>query len=199
MSSSYYKMFKVPMWLTIQQNDEDKVNAVLDWCKSKGALHQPWPANSYKKAIQGYASKGWKEYLKEGSNLPPQLVMMSAVEHTKNSISITSQLVFTNPVHRLNRVIKSDADYARIYNELLQAQQPIVLSQIFQIAERSHKEKGNYMLWVTEEPAPRNLLSILAERVITVGESEDSDINIKEVEIDDLPDFLEDQFTELLK
>lgn len=198
MSSSYYKMFKVPVWVLVQELSKQKTKVVLDWFRDSEALLQEWPANTYKDTVLGYANKGWRDYVQPGQILPAQLVMMSATEHVKNTVGITSQLIYTSPVHRLDRKMNKDEDYARLFNEILNSQQPIVLSQIFQVAERSHRERGNHVVWVTPAPAPKNILSILSDKVITVGEGDDCEINIAGVKIKELSEFLEQKFQELI-
>lgn len=199
MAMFYYKTYKVPMWVVLQPTQ--KKTTLLKWFKQAEAHLQPWPSSSFGETLLSYRNKGWRPHLPKEFPfvLNPQLLAVAATEHVKKTLGITSQIAFQAPPHHTNRKMESEADFERVFDELLTAQAPINLSQMFQVGEKCHQEgRRNYKVFVSEAPVNKNVLTNIADRVITIGESDDCDINVAKVNAREAPKFLERSFQELL-
>jgi len=199
MSMFYYKTMKVPMWIIL--NKTQKQNTILKWFQEAEANLQPWPSATFKDTLLAFRNKGWRKFLPTDGEyvLNPQLLAVAATEHVKKTLGVTSQIAFRVPTHHANRTITNDDSYARVFDDLLLNQAGINLSQMFQVGEKCHREgRKNYSLFVTEAPCNRNVLTSIADRVITIGETDDCDINVSKVNAKETPKFLERSFQELL-
>ena len=92
------------------------------------------------------------------------------------------------PPHRLERKILDDSDYERVFNDLLMLETDTGLSQVFQLGE----VKVN--AFVTEGPAPKNLLTRMARRVINVGDDPQNELCLGKVKLDSIPEAIENFF-----
>jgi hypothetical protein len=194
-------MFSVPLWVIMQPNGKEKT--IEKWFDQSGAKIQPWPAATFKDTVMKYANKGWKHIFPKNPGeqyvLPSQFVMMAIADHVRETLGPTSIVSFNFPVHRLDRRIRTDVDFVRIFDEVFETQSDIVIAQAFQIAEYCYREGAqNTHVWFTQAPCQKNILTRISERVITIGEDEKSDINVKEVKAAKIPDFLEEQFETLV-
>jgi hypothetical protein len=178
-----------------------RAKAVLDFFEAGGARTQPWPANSYPKALYAYRGRGYAHVLPENGRytLDTALLQRSASEHLKAEIGPTSYLAgsVSIPVGHLNRVVEQESDLVTIFNDLLSLEDPIALSQIFQVAERCHRnDKPQPRVWVTPGPAPKGLLTRVSDRVITIGDEPNNDFPVGRLTKEQLNESLEQLFAE---
>ena len=188
------------MWVVLRPTQ--KQTTILKWFEQAEAHFQNWPSSTFKETLMAHRNKGWHKFLPDNGEpyfLNPQLLAVAAAEHIKTSLSPRSQIAFRAPPHHVNRHVTSEADYERIFDEVLENQDTIGLSQIFQIGELCHNErKKNYKVFLTEEPCNKKVLTAIADRVITIGEDDSCDINVASVNARETPKFLERSFQELL-
>jgi len=202
MPMTYYKTFRVPYWVIVYDNS--KIRTIFSWFEKKDARIQEWPTRGFKDAVLSFKKQGWHHIFPKNPEdsfvLHPQLTMMAVEKHLKNIFGPTAVIQFTYPVHRIERTIASDSDYTRIFNEVLALQSPIALSQIFQIAERCHNDRpsSREILWITPAPCVENVLTVLSERVIRVGEGEGYDLDVSNIAAKQIPKFFEEKLTELI-
>jgi hypothetical protein len=200
MAQVYHKLFKVPVWVILNTMTGKKNDAVQDWFAAAEARIQPWPANSYPKTLFGFREKGYAHALPEGKfNLDVALLQRSASEHVKSILGPTSYLAgsVTLPHNRINRSVTGAADLVTIFNDLLSLEDPIALSQIFQVAELCHRDDVKQAkVWVTAGPAPKGILTRIADRVITIGDEPSNDIVVKGLTKEEISDALSNYFKE---
>jgi hypothetical protein len=198
MAMIYNKVFKAPLWVVIKKGPKSK--QITNWFTEHGAKLIEWPSNSYKETLESYKKKGWADVFSGPKVIiPPQLLIMSANEHAKQTLSPNAQLVFDVSIGRLNRVIESGDDYSVLFNNILKWQPRINLSQVFQIGELCHNEyTTRHSVLVTNEPCDKTILTELALKVITIGKGVDCEINIEKAEKDKLEDFLEAEITNFI-
>ena len=194
---------KVPVWVILQNyEDKEKMGEILSWFKEAEVYARPWPSTSFKDTLLAFRNKGWQHEIPKDESeyvVNPQLLALAAAEHVKKTLGATSQISFKVPPHHTSRRVKSDADYPRMFDDLLLNQPQIVLSQMFQVGERCHQEgKQNYRVWLTMEPCNRSLLTSISDRVITVGEGDDANINTKNVDTASVREYLEREFSFIL-
>lgn len=197
---TYLKSYKVPTWVIIE--DGPKAKAVAAFFEKQGGLNQVYPSGTFVNKIESLKNRGYHHIWENPDRviLPPDFLMRAASEHMKDCVTSTSLLAFNNALlARIERQIKSPEDYPKLMDAVLYLQPDINLSQSFQIKERCFRETGvNYTVFYSVSPANKNVLQRVAETVITVGEGDGSDINIKEVESKNIKKFLE-KFTEQKK
>jgi hypothetical protein len=200
MAMSYHKVFKVPTWVILNQMTKGRSKAVAEWFAEAGALNQPWPGNSFPDAVFAYRGKGYAHALPEKQRfiLPVDLLLRAASEHVKTVLGPTSYLAGSVglPPGQLNRVVEKPEDLVNIFNDLISLEDPIALSQVFQVAERCYREEAPklYPCWVTAGPAPKSLLTRISGRVITVGDEPSNDVVVGELAKDQLFETLEQFF-----
>jgi len=200
MSMVYHKLFKVPVWVVLNKMTSKRNDAVQDWFDEAEARHQAWPANSYPKTLYSYRNKGYAHALPKGKfTLDVALLQRSASEHVKMVLGPTSMLAgsVTLPHNRVNRSVTQDSDLVTIFNDILSLEDPIAMSQIFQVAELCHRDDVKQSkVWVTIGPAPKGLLTRIADRVITVGDEPSNDICTGDLKKEDIPEALSNYFKE---
>lgn len=197
MGMSYYKVFRVPFWGILDKTSKNK--EIIEWFKTAEARIQPWPGNGFKDKLESFAKQGWAHVWKEKTVLiPPQLLARALEEYVRETMSPFVNVQF-NAVHRIDRVIRKDSDYEKIFNEILNMQDPITSSQMFQVGEICHDENRRVrpQLWLTETPCDKVVISKIAERVFTIGNDASCDINVKSVKADKIDEFLNKKMVEL--
>lgn len=202
MAMAYHRVFKVPTWIVINDMTKARAKAVMAWLKEAEAYPVEWPAKTFPKALLEYRNKGYAHALPEYPFvLETTLLIRAAAEHLKNVIGPTSYLAgsVNMPTNRLNRRAENDTDLVTIFNDLLSLEDPIALSQIFQVQERCFREDTKrHFAWVSTGPGvPKNLLTRIADRVITIGDDPTNDLCVGEVEKDELTTKLEQFFAQL--
>lgn len=200
MTSIYYKTFRVPIWVILQKTQKE--NTVVNWFKERGAFVRDWPAETFKDTILGFRNRGWKHHLPKEMPyvLNPQLLAVAATEHVRETMGVGAQISFHVPPHHVDRSINTEKDYERVFNALLLNQDPVTLSQMFRVAELCHHggQGKNHVVFLTKEPCNKNVLTVISDRVITVGDGDDADINLSKVNAREAKKYLESQFTALL-
>ena len=202
MAMSYHKVFKVPAWIVLDSMTRGRRKVIHKWMANAEARVQDWPGNTYAKALYEYRNKGYSHALPvEGPFvLETQLLMRSASEHIKVSLGPTSYLAgsVSHPADRINRNVKDSGDLTTIFNDLLSLEDPIALSQIFQVAENCFRDDVKVSrVWVTDGPAPKNLLTRIADRVITIGDEPNNDIVVDGLNEEQVSEKLEEFFSKL--
>lgn len=201
MAMAYHRVFKVPVWIILDKMTKGRRSTVLEWMASAEARVQEWPAQSYPAALYEYRKKGYAHAIPDGDFvLDTQLLIRSAAEHIKNVLGPTSYLggSVSQPASRLDRSIKSNEDLVTIFNDLLSLEDPISLSQIFQVAEKCHRDDIKVSrVWVSNGPVPKSLLTRIADRVITIGDEANNDVVIDGLKEDKVFEKLDEVFATL--
>jgi len=201
MAMAYHRVFKVPVWIVLEKMTKGRRATILEWMASAEARVQEWPAQSYPKALYEYRNKGYAHALPTGKfTLDTQLLVRSAAEHIKTVLGPTSYLggSVSQPTNRLDRTVEKDDDLVTIFNDLLSLEDPISLSQIFQVAEKCHRDDIKISrVWVTNGPVPKNLLTRIADRVITIGDEANNDVVVDGLKEDQVFERLDKVFTTL--
>lgn len=190
MAITYHKAYKVPLWIVVSSDCSEEVKGwAADWCSDTGALRQDWPAATYVDTLYSFRSRGYQAAIPVGKSfiLETGLLLRSADAHVKKTISELSKLggSVSVPPHQLDRNVHSEADLATIFNDLLSLEDPIALSQIFQVGERCFNETTfgkQYRAFYSVGDAPKGLLVRLADRIVTIGDISQSDISFGEMD-----------------
>lgn len=201
MPMSYYKVFRVPCWVVLDQTTKSK--AVLEYFRERGGRVQEWPGLKFQKYVEALKNKGFS-YVWESKplSLPEILVNRALNDLVLEEVNPYANHSFDRRlIHRINRMVKSDSDFVRIFDELVNQQEAIVLSQLFQVAEICHDDaKTNKpQLWVTEKPCNTSAINKIADKILTIGDTASHDINIKNVKKDKLEEYLDKKMVELFK
>lgn len=190
MAMTYNKTYRVPTWVVLNKTGAKKQKKALQVLTEAGAKVKEWPAATFGEFLLTFRNKGYASHLPKEFPyfLDPALMLRAAGEHVKNVLGPTSNLsgAFSSPANRLNRKIESEADYERLFNQILDLEDPISLSQMFQIAENCHSGYNEATVFVTVGPVPKNLLTKVANKVITIGDDADNDIVTEEAKLEEL-------------
>jgi uncharacterized protein YerC len=179
----------VPNWIVVGDLVPDSLKATIsEWCAATGALKQDWPARSFKDTLYSFRNKGYSDQIKINQPfvIDPSLLLRAAGEHLKVSVSENSKLggSVSVPISQIDRKVNSESDLEVIFNDLLAVEDPISLSQIFQINERCHETSRfgkTYTAFYSLVGAPKALVSRVADRVVEIG----SDIPLSDDETED--------------
>lgn len=131
----YDRAYKIPKYVfLLDLNTSQKVRRdVALELLTKGYKHFDWPAAKFMEVLGGYARKGYHEVLNQKPPffLDRPLATRSIIDTLKtfnpypgldNAVSYT----------KVNMRVETEADYPRIFNEFLNLNDDITLSQIFQ-------------------------------------------------------------------
>lgn len=184
MSHIYNQTFRVPIWVVVNTKSQGHRSAVAEYLSENGALEQPWPADTYVNTVKELTKKGWAHAIGPTPFvLDPGFIMVSVASHVNSTLGANKMVNFassTSPWHHMiSRSINSDADYTRIFNEIMCLQDTITLSHMFSVAERCHSDgKKTYVFYTVGEPVTKVLHSF-SNNVIVVGEVGDISISDK--------------------
>lgn len=197
MSLVYHRTFYVPLWVIIEECKNK--SKVIKWLTENDALGVPWPSLTFKDTAESFRSRGWSEYLDSEIALPVEFVMRAAVEHVQKT-NPTAQLIPYKTLTGINRRDKTKEGYTNIFDELLLSCEPINLSQIFMVQEKAHHpNRESFKVWFTEDPCNKKVLTMISNKVITVGERDGVDINVEGLSKNELNQTLEEKLGETLK
>jgi len=199
MAMSYYKTFRVPFWVILDKTG--KSESILEWFKNAEAKNQEWPAIGFDKTLEEQKKKGWAHVFEEKNVIiPPQLLAKSVGEHVNEVMSPFARFDY-NALHRIDRSYEKTSDCTRMFNDIIAVQDSLILSQAFKVAETCFDESKAVrpMLWITEGPCERSVISKIADRVITIGNGAGFDLNIKQVKEDKMDEFLSKKMVEIYK
>lgn len=168
----YDQAFFVKKWI-ICTGLNDKQKEVLSKIIPKKVVINKWLAAEYKDELLSYAKEGYAEQVHQ--KMPFFLDMVLAL---RAAISLTrkangnAQLSPKVPYqHLLDRRMTCEADYERLFNEILSANDDITLSQIFGLAENTAD------IWLTFDGCERVIRKV-ARQVVTVGNGENFEVNL---------------------
>lgn len=201
MAMIYDGVFKVPVWITLDDMSKQKTRIVGKWLEGAGAMFMEWPGKTFPEFLMSYRNKGYEHAL---PNYPfvldPNLLTRAVSDHIKQSIASTSYLggSISIPVSRLDRKVTSNDDVTKLFNTVMDLEDPIAVSQMFRIRELCHNEHGRqYKAWYSNGPAPKKLLNKVASSVISVGDGDECDLSLKDVTKDELESKLTDFFNNI--
>lgn len=168
MSFIYAKPYKVPMWVVID-TDRAAGEQISQELKDDGGLMIAWPAITFAATVKSLSLQGWAH--ETDRTMPFAIAKDFLVFAASKHLGTTKRLSGspTRPYHTLNRTVSSEADYERLFNDLLDIEPDISLSNLFGIGENCHSDGKRYYVYVTLGNVPTNILHRLADRVITVG------------------------------
>ncbi|MEM4380504.1 MAG: hypothetical protein QXL01_07485, partial [Thermoplasmatales archaeon] len=173
MSQFYDRNYRVKVWVILDGLTKKKTKMLLDWFKEAEAHIVQWPAKTFKDTLEELKSRGWTHIFEKDSAgkiiLPSQFLNIAFLEHLRktNPVTMMSNIV-TKPVHYLNREVLNDNDYERIFNDMMGIFEPQYISFVFNIGKLCHFDDKQVKVFVSEGPAPKNVLASISENLITI-------------------------------
>ena len=196
MSAIYDQIFKVPCWVVIDSKVKN-AKELADELKTKGAHLQEWPANSFLDTIQDLGKKGYSHVTgqKRPFTLDPDFCIRSVVAHLRGMFG--DQVQFSGqhrvPFYRaVNRVVKTEGDYSRIFDAIVNLEDAVSISQMFQIGEKKSP------VYVTLTPCTIDIIRKISDRFVTVG-NKDTDVVVKGKELAEMVSLVESAIDSGLK
>jgi len=193
---NYDRIHKVKIWVIVDVKTAKKREKITKWFEKKDALIQPWPSLGYKDEVLKYNNKGYKIPDKKPYKISSSLILRSAVDTVKKTISQRSILVLDNRSNLFTANINTDDDYITLMDMILNTVDPLDLSQCFQIYERcvDRMAKKRYLIFMTPENGVKKILTKISENVIVISEDEDGDINLSNTSPSDISKELDTVF-----
>lgn len=173
MSVIYNKAYKVPSWVLVTSGDEG-ASAALDFLHQNGALQVQWPGATFKDTVTELGKRGYAHEVSK--DMPYQMSVrfleVAVAKHIKESLGSNKMLsgAPSQPMHVVNRSVQTDADFERIFNEVIQLEDSIALSHLFDVGSRCFGESTKYKVFYTVGDVPRNVLQRISDSVIVVGD-----------------------------
>ncbi len=184
MATIYDRAYKVPAWVVIDLPAK-KVEAVIEALVEEHGCHeQYWPANSFVDTVKELGRNGWPHIVNQAKPFVVDISFLGVAvsRHLKNFFGENTILPGSPErpwQHVLNRKVEADADYARIFNDVLRNERPVVLSQVFDVGKPKSK------VYVTGPQCDRDLVAKLSDRMITVADS-DATLNVKGKKVEEI-------------
>jgi hypothetical protein len=192
----YNTMYTVPVWivLSLDQAKEDEAAqylAIREALVGADAYEQPWPSASFKDTVKKLGGRGWRHAVKE---LPyiidSHFLPVAVADHVKSFFDDSKSLgQASRPWHQaIDRKISTEADYARIFNQVLAVEDPLSLSKLFDVGDKCYGDRTRYYVFFSDSTAPKNVLRAIAANVIVVGPGSDVDTRGRTTEeiVDDM-------------
>lgn len=173
MSVIYNKAYKVPSWVLVTSSDTG-AEAVKDFLYKNGALPVSWPGATFKDTVAELGKRGYAHEVRK--DMPYQMSVrfleVAIAKHIKEALGSNKMLsgAPSQPMHVVNRTVKTEADFERIFNEVIQLEDSITLSHLFDVGSRCFGESTKYKVFYTVGDVPRNVLQRISDSVIVVGE-----------------------------
>jgi hypothetical protein len=185
MSMIYNKAYKVPSWVIVNLPKED-AKPIVQAFTDLGALYIKWPSGEFPETVREMAKRGWFEEVNQARPffISADFLNVAVTQHLKKfgenkTLSGTPEV----PIGRLNRKIVDDADYARLFNEIMDSETEVSLSHIFSIGEICHTAGAEQVkTFISVGPVATKALQKVSERVITVG-YEGCDLDLTGVDV----------------
>ena len=184
---------KVPYWVVVGSTKfKDKI---LSFFTKDGAHEFKDPSNGFMEHVFSYKNQGYRDvFAQEEVLLPSDFADRVFVEFIKKTHPNADVSVLNS--YRLNRTMKNDSDYRRLFFQMLDQQEDVCLSQIFKIGEICHDPtNAKRPQWFISNDTLANIPNRLSKQVITIGDEESCDICTKLI---NNKSFTKD-FTELLE
>jgi hypothetical protein len=199
----YNQVFKVKVWAVLEDLPKKLNSEIIEFFKEAEAHIVEWPAKTFIKTLENLKSKGWTHEFEKDSVgrviLSPQMLNIAFVEHlrTLNDQAMISNTV-SKPIHYINREIKTDADYERIFNEMMEVFDPISLSMAFNIGKLCHLDgQRQVKVFVSNGPIPKQILTKLAENIVTI-KPEGGVVNTLKLKTEDIIKQITSTITQLI-
>jgi hypothetical protein len=182
MTVFYDREFPVSKWVVASGLTEKQTEAIIKAAAKKNAVVIAWPALEMPAELKKLAEQGYSEQInqKQPFFLDMTLALRAVVNITRMRNPV-AQLSNKPAYHHIckNR-IETDDCFVRLANEILAANDPITLCQVFNTADTSH------MVYFTINGNVSTIRKI-AKEVVTVGNGEEFDINLSTLFPKELP------------
>lgn len=199
MSMIYDRTYKVPTWVVVAECEQ--TDAIIKWFKDAEAHIREWPGNSFEETLYEFKNRGWLQTFRDINPLDgtivisSQLLAMALKRHAEKCMNPSAEFM-TNRAHFIDRKVASPQSIERLFDDAMRAQDSMTLSHAFQIGEICHDtDRKRYPLWVTKEPASVAVISMLADRVITIGPGVGYDFDTTGITNKKIPAFLVEKFS----
>ena len=167
MADYYNQGVKIPVWVVSALPDEE-ATALEAALAEDGAHVLEWPAHSFLTTVHELGKQGWKHVVgqKKPFSVDVSFVSVAAAKHVKNCFGSSAMLTgsHSRPYQQsLNRVIETEDDYRRLFDEVLSLEGETELSQAFQLSSQRS------MVYATRAPVASSVINKLARNILTVG------------------------------
>lgn len=169
----YDRPYLIRKWIIGVGLSEKQAEAVKKAIpKKNGCFFKPWPSLEMKDELMKLATQGYSDHIQVMPYFLDMTLALRAVGNITRSHNPLAQISHRPPYHReCHNRIESDADYTRLMNEILKANDDITLSQVF--ATCGHDSE----IWLSFE-ADKNVVTKLAQEVVLIGNDEKYDIDL---------------------
>lgn len=189
MGEYYNQVYRIPVWVVLDLNEElaaDMTNYLTDL----GGYFQEWPGKTFINTVEAMKNSGWSHAM--GLPMPYRFsdhaLTVAMVRHVQTLFGLNTLLSGTpnRPYHlAVDRVIKDDSDYQKMFDQALALEQPINLSQIFGLAKPKAK------VYISSAPVSLDIISKISDNVITIGRGGGNTINSVGKDIEKLKEILD--------
>jgi hypothetical protein len=181
MSFIYYQTEKVDTWTCIDEGSA-KAASALKWFLHHDAHQVVWPSITFHETVAELAKSGWHEHVKPFPYfMNTDLLQTATKRHIEKFCGPFVTFGAKQHLFKMNRKIESDADYVRLFDDMLLNQDSIFLSGQFKIGELCKDQSGKrYSMFVTTGYCNRKVIDLVSEKVITVGDGSHFDIDLSQ-------------------
>jgi len=176
MTTYYDREYPVSKWIIATGLTKKQQEMLVSAASKNNALVVPWPALEMPAELTSLAKNGYDEQVNQAKPffLDMVLALRAMVNITRRNNPF-AQISNKPPYHHVckNR-IETDECVVRLANEILAANDPITLSQVFNTADTCH-------LTYVSIDGDKKTIQKMAKEIVTLGNSDEFDINLKDL------------------
>lgn len=190
MSMQYYKVFKVPFWMTVSG---PKSEFIINFFRKSNGYYVPYVPQNYKLSVEAMKNKGWSFLWSEPKLvLPDTFVAQTFASAVKSLYGAHAAVEPASNIGMINRTIKSDDDYTRIFNEIFVNLRDLNLSQILRIGDICHADGNDnrHIFFSKADHTMSKVAARLSDNLITIGEGADHTIDVSGIDESQLHEYL---------
>lgn len=173
MTTYYDREFPVSKWIIATDLTDKQQEALMKVAGKKNAVVMAWPALEMPAELKRLSENGYAEQVNQSKPffLDLILALRAVINITQNRNPFAQISNRPTYQHLCKNRIETDDCFVRLANEILAANDPITLCQVFNTAETCH------MTYVTLNGDKKTIQKI-AKEVVTVGNGPDYDVNL---------------------
>jgi len=198
MANYYDRPHKIPVWVVLDLKDKNM--EVSDNLMADGAFILQWPSQTFANTVKLMGNRGWKHITEQPFPyfVDIQFIALALSTHIKSVFGENTKLTggeTRSYSQAINRQVKSDDDFRRIFEEALGLETDISLSQVFDTATPKEGSK----VYVSFAPVDLSIARRLTENLIVVGSGLDATVNVKGKKSNEVKEIVDSTILNALK
>lgn len=187
----------VPSWSFIVESSRD--DEIEEWFEDSGAYKPNFMSEDFYETVMSMKSKGWSESQMFVKGSPKKILNKEffdlCISKHLEKHNVTKAIFSTVKPSMIDRCIRTDADYARVFDEWLSFLNDENLAKVFDTEDVCYGRsvKPVVEMWYSHDDGKSTYLEKICNNIITIGDGGEFSIDTSE-EQGDITDILETYF-----